>query len=61
MEVAAIASRYKVDNPGVVCDTGDGNMDAENYQEILRTSAFTISPGGHNAQTYRMWEALEAG
>lgn len=31
------------------------------YQKLLLNSTFTLCPGGHNAETFRMYEALEAG
>lgn len=31
------------------------------YQRRLLGSKFTLCPGGHNPETYRMFEALEAG
>lgn len=36
-------------------------LDAQEWQALLLNSTFTICPGGHNAETFRMWEALEAG
>lgn len=36
-------------------------MNPSEYQELLLTSKFTICPGGHNPETFRMFEALEAG
>lgn len=41
--------------------TQSEEMDAGQWQDLLLGSRFTLSPGGHNAETYRMWEALEAG
>lgn len=35
--------------------------DASEWQTLLLDSKFTICPGGHNAETFRLWEALEAG
>ena len=31
------------------------------YGDVLLRSAFTLCPGGTNEETYRVWEALEAG
>lgn len=36
-------------------------MNASEYQAMLLVSKFTLCPGGHNPETFRMFEALEAG
>ncbi|CAM9342394.1 unnamed protein product [Sphacelaria rigidula] len=37
------------------------NLDGNEYQKLLLNSTFTICPGGHNPESHRMFEALEAG
>lgn len=60
-ELIAITRMYARGNPDMPCVVQSGEMDAEQWQDLLLDSKFTLSPGGHNAETYRMWEALEAG
>lgn len=38
-----------------------GNLLPYEWHNLLQRSKFTICPGGHNAETYRMYEALETG
>lgn len=60
-ELIEITRLYTDGHPEVSCVTQSGEMDAGQWQGLLLESRFTLSPGGHNAETYRMWEALEAG
>lgn len=60
-ELIAITRRYTTRNPDVPCASQGGMMNAEEWQDLLLESKFTLSPGGHNAETFRTWEALEAG
>ncbi len=39
----------------------DGSLDAVAYRRLLLNSTFTLCPKGHNYDTYRMYEAIEAG
>ena len=42
----------------------DGNskyLSAEEYRTTLLQSVFTLCPGGHNPESYRIFEAIEAG
>lgn len=61
-ELIAITARYTDKHPDVPCATqGKKPLNAEQWQDLLLSSKFTLSPGGHNAETFRTWEALEAG
>ncbi|CAN0261209.1 unnamed protein product [Ectocarpus sp. 12 AP-2014] len=37
------------------------NLNASQWRDLLLRSRFTVSPGGHNPETFRTFEALEAG
>ncbi|CAM9373761.1 unnamed protein product [Scytosiphon promiscuus] len=60
-ELIAITEGYTTSNPHVPCSTSEEMMDSKQWQDLLLDSKFTLSPGGHNAETFRTWEALEAG
>ncbi|CAM9390189.1 unnamed protein product, partial [Hapterophycus canaliculatus] len=60
-ELIAITDRYTTQNPSIPCSTSEEMMNPEQWQDLLLDSRFTLSPGGHNAETFRTWEALEAG
>ncbi len=61
-ELITITARYTDKHPDVACATqGKKPLTAEQWQDLLLGSKFTLSPGGHNAETFRTWEALEAG
>lgn len=55
--LVSIAKKYKPhpNNPGTA------QMTTESYMNALLDSAFTIAPGGHNPECFRMFEAVEAG
>ena len=56
-----VAAGYVEANPDVPCHPQGGKLGATEYQNVVVDSKFTISPGGHNPETFRMYEALEAG
>jgi len=37
------------------------HVDADEYAHVLLSSAFTLSPSGHNPECFRIFEAIEAG
>lgn len=37
------------------------DLNASQWRDLLLRSRFTVSPGGHNPETFRTFEALEAG
>lgn len=57
-----MATEYQEENPHVsIFSKTNGKLDTPEYQDLLIDSQFTICPGGHNPETYRMFEALESG
>lgn len=38
-----------------------GHIEPDEYRKILLDSAFTLCPAGHNPESYRIYEAIEAG
>lgn len=57
-----IAVEYKETLPdGIRTHVEGPHMNANSYQQLLLDSKFTLCPGGHNPETFRMFEALEAG
>lgn len=50
-----------MEHQGILCHTHGDTLDKQQWQHLLVDSKFTISPGGHNPITFRMYEALEAG
>lgn len=56
-----LTAQYEKDHPGVRFATSNTRVDAEQWQRLLLDSKFTISPAGRNPETFRTWEALEAG
>ncbi|CAN0079149.1 unnamed protein product [Scytosiphon promiscuus] len=61
VELIEIANRYQESNPDVNCATNRETLHAQEWQELLLMSKFTLSPSGRNPETFRTWEALEAG
>lgn len=61
VELIEIAARYSASNPELKCATSRETLSAEGWQELLLESRFTLSPAGRNPETFRTWEALEAG
>lgn len=59
--VANILDGYQLQNPNLDVFVGPPELDARQWQDLLISSKFTIAPGGHNPETFRMFEALEAG
>lgn len=61
-ELVDIVDAYKEANAGTTCHTQvDSPLGHLDWQILLLRSKFTITPGGHNPETFRMFEALEAG
>lgn len=56
-----LADKFSRNNPRVKAVHGGDPLPGEKYQLALLRSKFTLSPGGHNAECFRTWEALEAG
>lgn len=56
-----LTDRYQATHPGVMCATSSARVDARQWQHLVLDSKFTISPAGRNPETFRTWEALEAG
>lgn len=56
-----IAASYSTSHPDLKCATNGETVSAPQWQELLLDSRFTISPAGRNPETFRTWEALEAG
>ena len=44
-----------------VISQSSGHIDPEEYRNVLLQSAFTLCPSGHNPESYRIYEAIEAG
>jgi len=61
VELIEIAAGYSANHPDLKCSTNGETMSPEQWQELLIDSRFTISPAGRNPETFRTWEALEAG
>eukprot|EP00752_Nemacystus_decipiens_P013271 g11759.t1 len=60
-KVIEYTARYQELHPGVQLATSGERIDARQWQDLLLDSKFTISPAGRNPETFRTWEALEAG
>ncbi|CAB1096925.1 unnamed protein product [Ectocarpus sp. CCAP 1310/34] len=60
-ELVEIASIYQLRNPGVQCATNRPSISTKAWQELVLDSKFTLCPAGRNPETFRLWEALEAG
>ncbi len=59
--VVSIVEQYRESNPDVPSKAQQPKLDSDQWQALLLDSTFTLCPAGHNAETFRMWEALEAG
>eukprot|EP00752_Nemacystus_decipiens_P012180 g10798.t1 len=59
--LVAITEEYGRLNPEITIWAQQHALDAGSWQALLLRSKFTICPGGHSPETYRMWEALESG
>lgn len=57
----AIVEEFSNSNPEVPVSYRPGNKNSSEWQALLLDSTFTLCPGGHNPETFRMWETLEAG
>lgn len=44
-----------------VNDPHNEQLNTDQYMNVLLESVFTLAPAGHNAECYRMFEAVEAG
>lgn len=60
-ELIRIVEQYGGRNPQLPIWSEAAGLDAAGWQTLLLDSKFTLCPGGHNAETFRLWEALEAG
>ena len=56
-----IAADYVAKHAQVKAHLNGDTMQSYQWQRLLLRSKFTICPGGHNPETYRMFEALESG
>ena len=54
------AKSWKEEATGGLNSAGEA-LRPDVYQEILLDSIFTLSPSGHNPETFRLYEAAEAG
>lgn len=59
--VIRIVDRYNKKHPEIPNKSDETETSFVEWQYLLLNSTFTICPGGHNAETFRLWEALEAG
>lgn len=50
-----------MENPHLDIHADPERLDHQQWQDLVLTSRFTLTPGGHNPETFRMFEALEAG
>jgi len=39
----------------------DGHLGPSEYRRVVLDSDFTLAPSGHNLESFRFWEAIEAG
>ena len=39
----------------------EGSLDAHEWRSVVRRSAFTLSPPGHNTECFRTWESASVG
>lgn len=61
-EVINITNSYALKHPEVLVHLSNKNkLQPYEWQRLLQISKFTICPGGHNPETFRMFEALETG
>lgn len=56
-----IATRYATDHPSEKYAVDRTRLDAQQWRNLVMESRFTISPAGRSPETFRLWEALEAG
>lgn len=48
--------------PELIPGEGEGNLlSSRRYRDLLSESVYTLCPAGTNEESYRVWEALEAG
>lgn len=59
--VVALVEEFSKLHPEVPLSYRPGDRNWKEWQTLLLDSTFTVCPGGHNAETFRLWEALEAG
>ncbi|CAM9294234.1 unnamed protein product, partial [Hapterophycus canaliculatus] len=60
-DLIEIVKSYTRIHREVKCSPQGRSVTAEQWQDLVLDSKFTIAPAGHNAETFRTWEALEAG
>lgn len=60
--LAEVVSDYQALHVGLdIYASTTPDLNASQWSDLLLRSRFTISPGGHNPETFRTFEALEAG
>ncbi|CAM9626304.1 unnamed protein product [Scytosiphon promiscuus] len=60
-DLIEIVKNYQHMHSEIRCLPQGKPVSAEEWQDILLDSKFTLAPAGHNAETFRTWEALESG
>lgn len=55
------AKRLKQVHPDWGAYVSSNRLSSSEYRSTLLDSTLTVCPGGHNPETFRMFEALEAG
>lgn len=60
-ELVEIVKQYEMEHPTVAIHADPGRLGYNEWQDLLLSSRFTLTPGGHNPETFRMFEALETG
>ena len=56
-----VAKGYSYSRVGNSNEVHDEALSAKNFKQVLLDSVFTLSPSGHNPETFRLYEAAEAG
>lgn len=55
------AKSIKRTHPDWKAYVSEASINAGHYRTMLLESTLTVCPGGHNPETFRMFETLEAG